>query len=145
MIRLYAPFYYQSLKKDDVGALIINYSDAERNSFHPNFWYSEGIRSINAYRNPIPKEYSQLFWYQYYSNDIDQLNRTSSEEELNRTIQNNWLLPTPIYNNQFSKVTERFFDLTGVNIIASKQEQIIINKGWNLRNEYDGIRIWSRE
>lgn len=134
----------QSLRKDDVGALIID-SNEKGSSFHPNFWYSEAIRGIHSYRNPFPKEYSQLFWYQYYSNGIDMLKRISSEEELNNNIRNNWLLPIPVYNNQLSIETERFFDLTGVNIIASKQERTIISKGWKMKNEYDGVRIWSRE
>jgi hypothetical protein len=131
----------------NVGALIVNAKDGTTGSFHPNFWNinSERVTNIHAYKNPFLKEYSQLFWYQYSSNDkINYGDNRSSEEEFSKVIRNNWLSAIPISNGSFSKETERFFDLTGVNLIATKQNVHIQNPEWNIVGNYEGVKIWHR-
>jgi hypothetical protein len=129
-----------------VGALVVD-GNGQGTTFHPDFWYTHGtdIPSVNAYRNPYIKEYAELFWYQYSKNVFIGQNGISSQEDLNKLIRENWLLPIPIYNGIITKETERFFDLTGVNLVASKSDVIIHNPGWKVISQYKNINIWLRE
>ena len=107
---------------------------------------------------PVNKDYLYFYYYQYFSNWPSSINSKysirlpgSSKTEiptlqkLAKVIHRHHAMSIPVYNNKFSEATERFLDLTGVNIIAAEKKVNFLDEDYKIVQNFPEINIWSRK
>ncbi len=126
-----------------VGALVMDAAEP-RGMLHPHFWYDYGVKSIHAYRNPYPRRYAYLYWYQWLSNQPGGIPEGDLEDELRLPIKQDFLLPVPV-SATYAPATQRFFDLTGISLLASGSLDTLAVAGTQLVRDTLGVKIWTRD
>lgn len=147
------------LSHNDVGALAVQYRNEgyTKTPLASNLWYFTKIRSINGFYTPVDRDYLYLYYYQYFSNwpsSIESKNsiklpgRAVDEkptlEKLSKSIHRHHAMSIPVYENKFSSATERFFNLTGVNLIATEDQLLLDDQNYALLQKINGINLWKR-
>lgn len=144
----------------DVGALAIEYKNENytKKPLPSNFWYFTKARSINGFYTPVDKNYLYLYYYQYFSNwpsstaskySIQLPGKNFDEkptlEKLGERIHRHHAMSIPVYKNKFSNASERFFDLTGVNLLVTENKLLLKDKNYSLLQNLEGIKVWQRK
>ncbi len=148
-----------NLSHNDVGALAVIYKGEgyTKKPLPSNFWYFSKIRSINGFYTPVDKDYLYFYYYQYFSNWPSSIKSShsialpgSSDNELptlsklGKVIHRHHAMSIPVYKGTFSQASERFFDLTGVNLIAAEKKINFSDKSYKIIREFPEINLWSR-
>jgi len=130
-------------KPDSVGALAIQENDSTE-TLHPNFWYDYSVRSVHAYRNPYHRNFTYLFWYQWRSDNPEANPIKNIRKELQYQIRYEWLDPVK-FKESLSPETYRFFDLCGVDYVATGRNTSLKDKSFKIVYKKNGLKIWKRE
>ena len=130
-------------KPDSVGALAVQENDSME-TLHPNFWYDYDVRSVHAYRNPYHRNFTYLFWYQWCSYNPEANPIKNIRKELQYQIRYDWLEPIK-FKESLSPETYRFFDLCGVDYLATGRNASLKDKSFKIVYEKNGLKIWKRE
>jgi hypothetical protein len=132
--------YMNYLSKDDV-VLLVEGAESQY-KLHPNMFMPYKVRSINAYINPNPRNYSKLFWYQFYSN------KYKEKEKIIKAVDQNiryddWLKPLQLEDSILSDETVHYMQLAKITKLVTTDDIILDPISYELIYSGDGMNIYN--
>ncbi len=144
---LYFPettFQKELEKYSDINRVAVIQTQAGQTT-HPNGPDYLGLETITGDRNPLFKDYDEL--YQYHSL-IFEGDKNPSRSFASLIKSADYLevasppLMTPASKIKLSEATQRYFRLLGVDAIIGSEDLVINDKNWEKLTQADGLSLW---